>query len=110
MGELAVAITKLKKQLLERVDIDDLNQVEKVERYIDLVKSFRRMNARINKDGEIVVTENATQRFEKAHPLITERNKLNSQLLALMKEIEKDIAAEAKKNEKDKGYSASDLV
>lgn len=107
---MAVAITKLKKQLLSRVDGGDLNQVEKVERYIDLVKSFRRMNRTINKEGEMVVTENASQRFVKAHPLIAERNKINSQLLALMREIEKDIAAEEKKKENHERYSASDLV
>lgn len=107
---MAVPITKLKKHLLARIDVSDLNQVEKVERYIELVKSFRRMDSRINEDGEIVITENATQRFEKAHPLISERNKLNSQLLALGKEIDKYIEEERMKKEKEKRYSTSDLL
>lgn len=107
---MAIAASKLKKQLLEKIDNNDFSQIEKVERYIELIKSFRRINRTVNKEGEMVVTENASQRFVKAHPLIGERNKLNSQLLALMREIEKDIAAEEKKKDKAKGYSASDLV
>jgi hypothetical protein len=78
---MAVSVTKLEKQLMERIDTDDLVQVEKVERYINLVKSFRRINKVIEDEGESVVTENGSQRFTKAHPLIGERNKVNASLL-----------------------------
>ncbi len=107
---MAVAITKLKKQLLENINVEDFAQVEQVERYIELVKSFRKINTRIKKDGEMTVTENASQRFEKAHPLMAERIKLNSQLLALKKEIDKDIAAEEDRKAKKEKYDASDLI
>ena len=103
---MAVSIPKMKGQLLNRINIDDLVQVEKVERYIDLVKSFRRMNKIIDKEGESVVTENSAQRFTKAHPLIGERNKLNAQIIALGKDIE----FKAKNKDGPEGYSASDLV
>lgn len=104
---MAVSITKLKEQLMDRIDTDDLVQVEKVERYIDLVKSFRRVNRIINKEGETVVTENGSQRFTKAHPLISERNKINSQLIALGKDIEFKLIS---KEENQSGYDSSDLV
>lgn len=87
VGTLAVSITKLKKQLMERIDQSDLVEVEKVERYIELVKSFRRMNKIISKEGERVITINGSQEFVKAHPLIAERNKINAQLINLDKSI-----------------------
>ncbi|MEB1809037.1 MAG: P27 family phage terminase small subunit [Bacillaceae bacterium] len=82
---MAVSITKLKQQLMGRIDQDDLVQVEKVERYVDLVNSFRRVNKIINKEGESITTENASQKFTKAHPLIGERNKINASLLSIEK-------------------------
>jgi len=102
---MAVSITKLKEQLMSRIDTEDLVQVEKVERYIDLVKSFRRVNKIINDEGESIVTENGAQRFTKAHPLIGERNKINASLIALWKDIES-----VKIKPQNEGYSASDLL
>lgn len=93
---------------MERIDTNDLVQVEKVERYIDLVKSFRRINKTIEKEGESVVTENGSQRFTKAHPLISERNKINAQLIALGKDIEYKIIPNSDNNDVD--YNASDLL
>ena len=106
---MAVAISKLKKQLLDRIDTNDLAEVEKVERYIDLVKSFRKVNKTINEEGESVVTENGSQRFTKAHPLISERNKINSQLIALGKDIKFKASTSVKSN-KESEPSTSDLV
>jgi phage terminase small subunit len=82
---VSVAIVKLKKQLMERIDKDDLVQVEKVERYINLVESFRKINTVIEREGESITTENGSQRFTKAHPLIGERNKINASLLSIEK-------------------------
>lgn len=73
---------------MDRINTDDLVEVEKVERYIELVKSFRKINRTISKEGESVVTINGSQRFTKAHPLIGERNKINSQMIALEKSID----------------------
>ena len=82
---MAVKITELKEQMMTRIDQEDLTQVEKVERYIDLVKSFRKIHAQILKEGETVVTENGAQRFVKAHPLLGERNKINNSLMSMEK-------------------------
>ncbi|WLR52454.1 P27 family phage terminase small subunit [Bacillus tianshenii] len=102
---MAVAITKLKKQLMERIDTEDLVQVEKVERYISLVKSFRRVSKTIEQEGESVVTQNGAQRFTKAHPLIGERNKINASLLS----IEKSFGFEPEAPEENK-RSLNDLI
>lgn len=102
---MAVSIKKLEKQLMERIDVDDLIQVEKVERYINMVDSFRRMNKTIEEEGESVVTENGSQRFTKAHPLINERNKVNASLL----NIEKSFGFDAEVT-KEVERSANDLI
>ena len=105
---MAVSITKLKEQLMGKIDVNDLVQVEKVERYIELVKSFRKISKSIDKEGESVTTNNGPQVFIKAHPLISERNKINSQLIALGKDIDEHLKAKTPND--NKGYSTSDLV
>lgn len=102
---MAVSIKALTDQLMERIDITDLVQVDKVDRYIDLTKSFRKISKIINDEGESVTTENGAQRFTKAHPLIGERNKINASLL----NIEKSFPEKAKE-EKEQQHSANDLI
>lgn len=99
----SVSINRLKNQLLERVDTKDLVQLEKVERYIDLVKSFRKCNKTITNEGESIKVKNGMQTFTKAHPLISERNKINASLLS----IEKSFGFEDPKEVKP---TASDLI
>ncbi|WP_242223636.1 P27 family phage terminase small subunit [Bacillus cereus group sp. BfR-BA-01380] len=103
---MAVSITKLTEQLMNSIDITDLVEVEKVERYIDLVKAFRKINRTINKEGESVTIKNGSQVFVKAHPLISERNKINSSLIALGR----DIKYVHKSDTPNAGYSTSDLT
>ncbi|WP_309476872.1 P27 family phage terminase small subunit [Bacillus sp. ISL-34] len=64
---MPVSVTELKKQLMSKIDKKDFVQVDKVERYIDLVKSFRKINKIINKEGETLTTKNGSQQFLKAH-------------------------------------------
>jgi len=85
---MGVSLEELKAQLMAKIDTQDLVQVEKVERYIALVESFKRMSEIIEKEGEIIITENGSQRFTKAHPLINERNKINTALLSIERAFE----------------------
>ncbi|HDR5353976.1 TPA: P27 family phage terminase small subunit [Bacillus thuringiensis] len=103
---MAVSIIRLKEQLMNSIDTTDLVEVEKVERYIDLVKAFRKINKTITKEGESVTIKNGTQVFVKAHPLISERNKINSSLIALGR----DIKFVVKNTIPDTGYNKSDLT
>ncbi|PED22094.1 P27 family phage terminase small subunit [Bacillus toyonensis] len=103
---MAVSIVRLKEQLMHSIDITDLVEVEKIERYIDLVKAFRKINKTINKEGESVTVKNGSQVFVKAHPLISERNKINSSLIALGR----DMRFVVKNTIPDTGYSKSDLT
>ncbi|MFK4293758.1 phage terminase small subunit [Bacillus sp. RC240] len=103
---MAVSIVRLKEQLMNNIDTTDLVEVEKVERYIDLVKAFRKINKTITKEGESVTIKNGTQVFVKAHPLISERNKINSSLIALGR----DIKFVVKNTIPNTGYNKSDLT
>lgn len=94
---------------MNSINTDDLVQVEKVERYIDLVKSFRKISKIITDEGESVVTENASQRFTKAHPLIGERNKINSSLIALGRDIE-TVSFSSESDAESDDHKQSDLV
>ncbi|PLR79704.1 terminase [Bacillus canaveralius] len=97
-------VTELKKQLMAKIDTTDLLQVEKVERYINLVTVMRRMDRIIKKEGETITTQNGKQKFIKAHPLIAERNEINTALLS----IERSFGLKA--DVKEKRYSVQDLL
>ncbi|HHT7228342.1 P27 family phage terminase small subunit [Bacillus thuringiensis] len=103
---MVVSIVKLKEQLMNSIDIADLVEVEKVERYIDLVKAFRKINKTINNEGESVTIKNGSQVFVKAHPLISERNKINSSLIALGRDIKFIVKTDMPSG----GYRKSDLT
>ncbi|MGD6873009.1 P27 family phage terminase small subunit [Sutcliffiella horikoshii] len=82
---MAVSVSKLQKQLMSRIDIEDLVEVEKVERYISLVKLNKQLDKEIRKEGATVVTENGAQKFVKSHPAVNDKMKVNAQLLAIEK-------------------------
>jgi len=77
----------LHKQMLERIDQDDLLEVKKVERYIRLLELDVEYDERLKEEKIVVVTENGQQRFLKSHPLLNEKMKLNNQLIALERTI-----------------------
>ncbi len=83
-----VDIKKLQAQLMERIDTEDLQQVEKVERYIALIKLNNKLDANIAEDGTRVVVVNGAQEYIKVHPAIAEKSKINSSLLAIEKSFE----------------------
>lgn len=72
-------LEQLKKQLLLRIEVD------KVNRYIKLRELDAACNEAIERDGATIVIENGSQKFIKAHPAMNEKNKLNSQMIALEK-------------------------
>jgi hypothetical protein len=83
----AVKIADLEKQLLNRIDNNDLIEVDKIKRYIAIVKQIRKLQTAINKDGVMVTTVNANQEFTKSNPAINELNKLTKTLISLENSI-----------------------
>lgn len=78
-------IEKLEYQLMSRIDQEDLIEVKKIQRYIQLLKLDIECDAAIDRDGATIIVENGKQRFIKTHPAMTEKMKINTQLIALEK-------------------------
>lgn len=78
-------IEKLEQQLMSRIDRDDLIEVKKIQRYTQLLKLDIECDAAIVRDGATIIVENGKQRFIKTHPAMTEKMKINTQLIALEK-------------------------
>ncbi|MCC2250504.1 P27 family phage terminase small subunit [Virgibacillus sp. AGTR] len=97
-----VKITDLEIQLMMRIDQDDLIEVDKVKRYIAIVKQIRRLQTAINKEGVMVTTVNANQEFTKSNPAINELNKLTKTLISLEKSIKFEMINPPNLNEDKK--------
>ena len=70
-GEImAVKVKKLKKQLLSKIDQTDLMQVEKVERYINLVELFNNLDEDINKHGTMIEIINGSKVEDTPKPIV----------------------------------------
>ncbi|WP_432352670.1 P27 family phage terminase small subunit [Sporosarcina sp. A2] len=78
-------IDKILQQLLSKIDCDDLIEVKKIHRYIQLLKLDVECDLAIERDGATIIVENGKQRFIKTHPSMTEKMKINTQLIALEK-------------------------
>ncbi len=81
----------LREELLVRIDKKSNVQLEKVDRYMNLVNIFYLLDKTIKKDGVMVTTENGAQKFTKPNPAIAEKNKVNSSLIALGKDLGLEI-------------------
>lgn len=77
--------TKIKKYLLEKIEQDNPVQIEKVERYMNLLNIFYKLDKDIKTYGTMVETKNASQSFLKPNPAVAEKNKINASLLAIEK-------------------------
>ncbi|MCM3180233.1 P27 family phage terminase small subunit [Cytobacillus horneckiae] len=80
---MGYTVKKLEKELLSKIDTGSQKELEKVNRYINLIKLFYELDDSIAKDGAMVMTENGSQRFLKPNPAIQEKNRINTQLLSI---------------------------
>lgn len=76
-------IEKLEKELLSKVDTTSQQELEKVNRYINLIRIYYELDKSIENEGAVVVTENGSQRFTKTNPAIQEKNRINTSLLSI---------------------------
>ena len=76
---------QLRDYLLNKIEQDNPIQLEKVDRYINLLKIFYKLDENIKEHGTMVKTVNASQTFLKANPAVAEKNKINGSLLAIEK-------------------------
>lgn len=85
--------------LMSQIDTNNNVEVEKVERYINLLKLFYALDVYIEQSGPITIVKNASQEFVKANPAIAEKNKVSGSLLALEKSFQLDKKAERRRLE-----------
>lgn len=83
-------IRSLEIQLLSKVSQfskqkKDALELEKVHRYINLVRRYYTLQKEIDEKGIIVETRNASQTFFKENPAIVTQLKISAQLLAIEK-------------------------
>lgn len=82
---MEIELTKLEEELLSKIDDTDQVQLEKVQRYLNLVKIFYELDSYIKEKGLLVLTINGSQEFLKTNPALQEKNKVNAQILAIEK-------------------------
>lgn len=75
---------KINKYLRENVKETPVN-LEKIERYINLLDIYYKLDKSIKEDGVMILTVNGSQEFMKVNPAISEKNKINTQLLNIEK-------------------------
>ncbi|MEG0260665.1 MAG: terminase [Lysinibacillus sp.] len=88
-------LNKLKKQLLNRIDQEDLLEVKKVNNLIRLYELDAKCDEMITRDGVSITIENGSQKFIKSHPSMNEKMKINAQIIALEKSIKFQLKATA---------------
>lgn len=97
---------KIKTELFKRIDKKDSIKVEKVERYLNLINLFYKLDESIEEYGVMMTTINGSQEFTKPNPVISEKNKINSSLIALGKDLGLDDPIKSEAN----NYNKSDLI
>lgn len=75
----------IEQYLLEKIEKNNPVQVEKVQRYLNLLNLYYMLDEDIKTHGTLVETKNASQTFLKPNPAVAEKNKINSSLLSIEK-------------------------
>lgn len=102
-------MSDLKKQLFRQVDMNDQMEVEKVERYLDLVKLYRKMNSSITKYGPMIEVENGSQKFLKPNPAIAQKVQISRAIITLGKDLNLDELGKKVVTDPE-DYNESDLT
>lgn len=83
-----VLIEDLRKYMLARIDSTNEIEVDKVNRYVDLIKILRGLKEHIESDGVVVETVNGQQIFQKENPALNAYNKAETTAARLLNSIE----------------------
>lgn len=100
----------LKRELLKKVNQKSEVEIEKVERYCNLIKYFYQLDKFIKDDGLMITIKNGAQEFTKANPAIAEKNRINAQLINLSKDLGISAPPPGAGDKNKTGYSPGDLT
>lgn len=74
---------ELKNELLSLVNRESQYELEKVERYLNLVSIYKGLDKSIKENGSMIEIKNGSQNFLKVNPAIGEKVKVNQALIKL---------------------------
>lgn len=98
---------KLKDQLLSQVDSSNPIDLEKVDRYVSMVKVYHELQKTAIESPTITI-DNGKQHFVKSNPALGDMNKINASLIALGKDM--GLATSPGPGGKGDGYDSDDLL
>ena len=96
-SEQVKTIDETRDWLMEQVDQENLVEVEKVDRYCNLLKIFYYLDNDVYSRGPVIEVGNNKQGFIKPNPALAEKNKVNGSLLAIEKSFQLDKKAEERR-------------
>ncbi|WP_277295657.1 P27 family phage terminase small subunit [Streptococcus hyointestinalis] len=102
--------TKLKRQLLSLIDGENEIELEKVERYCNLVKIYKKLDQSLKDNGYMIEVRNGAQTFLKANSAIGEKVKINQALIKLGEFFDKKQAELEASKEKTNFANPSDFL
>ena len=100
MGRLSKS--NVEKFLKGNTDPTDYVLQEKINRYLDFRKIYNKLGQSIKADGAVILVENGKQSYSVINPAISEKEKINNQMLKL----EKEISLQVQRNEKNTSQTA----
>lgn len=109
-GGEPLKMSDLKKQLLRQIDVNDQMELEKVERYLDLVRLYRKMDKAVKQYGPIVEGFNGTQTYLKTNPAIAQKVTISRAIIALGKDLNLDDLNGKVVTDNQDDYDESDLT
>ncbi|MGN7113003.1 P27 family phage terminase small subunit [Staphylococcus ureilyticus] len=103
-SEQEKAIADTRNWLMQQIDLTNDLEIEKVNRYCNLLNIFYYLDNEIYVRGPVIEVGNGNQTFVKPNPCLAEKNKVNGSLLAIEKSFNLEKRAEEKrKSEAAKG-------
>lgn len=81
-----MSLSGIKNELMTKINPESEIEVEKVNRYISLVRLYQKLQREANKNPVIVV-KNGAQEYVKTNPALNDMNKISTSLIALGKDM-----------------------
>ncbi|MHA3066585.1 P27 family phage terminase small subunit [Lacticaseibacillus saniviri] len=81
-----MSLSGIKNELMTKINPESEIEVEKVDRYVSLVKLYQKLQKEANKNPVIVV-KNGAQEYVKTNPALNDMNKISTSLIALGKDM-----------------------
>ncbi|KYK04612.1 hypothetical protein Lpl43_08180 [Lactiplantibacillus plantarum] len=95
---------------MQRIDKKSAVEKEKVDRYISLLDVFYQLDESIQKLGVMLKIQNGSQTYWKPNPGIAEKNRINSALITLEKDLKMPKITQKVVKTPPSQYDSSDLV